>query len=67
MCDTRENMRIYTTWGFGEVRWMEARGYFFVMQVWRGPVGAGSECGYRGCRAVGEREAPHDAEGLRGT
>lgn len=37
------------------------------MQVWRGPVGAGSECGYRGCRAVGEREAPHDAEGLRGT
>lgn len=45
-----------------------ARIPFFGMQVWRGAIGCGvGECGYRGCRAVGEREAPHDAEGLRGT
>lgn len=58
---------IQQRWGFGEVEgWRRADTiYFLVMRVWRGACWCG--VGGCGCRAVGEREAPHDAEGLRGT
>lgn len=46
------------------VRLAEARGYIFWYAGVEGTCWCGvGECGY----AVGEREAPHDAEGLRGS